>query len=37
VVKPKDKLPAEADFFTDEYLEDSSSKVNAWKESEGEE
>jgi hypothetical protein len=37
VVKPKDKLPAEADFYTDEYLEDSSSKVNAWKESEGEE
>jgi hypothetical protein len=37
VVKPKDKLPVEADFYADEYLEDSSGKVNAWKESEGEE
>ena len=37
VIKPKDKLPVEADFYTDEYLEDSSSTVNAWKESEGEE
>jgi hypothetical protein len=37
VVKPKDKLPAEADFYADEYLEDSSGKANAWKESEGEE
>ena len=37
VVKPKDKLPAEADFYADEYLEDSSGKVNTWKESDGEE
>lgn len=37
VVKPKDKLPVEADFYADEYLEDSSGNVNAWKESEGEE
>jgi|LSQX01.3.fsa_nt_gb hypothetical protein len=37
VIKPKDKLPVEADFYADEYLEDSSGKVNAWKESEGEE
>ena len=37
VVKPKDKLPAEADFYADEYLEDSSGKANAWKESYGEE
>ena len=36
VVSPKTNS-AEADFYTDEYLEDSSSKVNAWKESEGEE
>ena len=37
VIKPKDKLPVEADFYADEYLEDSSGKVNTWKESEGEE
>jgi flagellar basal body-associated protein FliL len=24
VVKPKDKLPSEADFFADDYLEESS-------------